>query len=41
MVDMINDGYVNVVKVETAERDEGSSDFNITEDQIPGVYMGF
>ena len=41
MVDMINDGYVNVVKMETAESDTGRSDFHITEDEIPGVYMGF
>ncbi|WP_051688689.1 HD domain-containing phosphohydrolase [Butyrivibrio sp. AE2032] len=41
MVDMINDGYVNVVKMETAEHEEGSSDFHLTEDDIPGVYMGF
>ena len=41
MVDMINDGYVNVVKMETAEREEGSNDFHLTEDDIPGVYMGF
>ncbi len=41
MVDMINDGYVNVVKMETAEHSEGSSDFHLTEDDIPGVYMGF
>ena len=40
MVDMINDGYVNVVKMETAEHEEGSSDFHLTEDDIPGVYMG-
>jgi HD-GYP domain-containing protein (c-di-GMP phosphodiesterase class II) len=40
MVDMINDGYVNVVKMETAEREEGSRDFHLTEDDIPGVYMG-
>ena len=41
MVDMINDGYVNVVKMETAEHSDGSSDFHLTEDDIPGVYMGF
>ena len=41
MVDMINDGYVNVVKMETAEHNEGSADFHLTEDDIPGVYMGF
>ena len=41
MVDMINDGYVNVVKMETAEHNEGGSDFHLTEDDIPGVYMGF
>ena len=41
MVDMINDGYVNVVKMETAEHEEGTNDFHLTEDDIPGVYMGF
>ena len=41
MVDMINDGYVNVVKMETAENDDKSSDFHLTEDDIPSVYMGF
>jgi HD-GYP domain-containing protein (c-di-GMP phosphodiesterase class II) len=41
MVDMINDGYVNVVKMETADNDAGRSDFHLTEDDIPGVYMGF
>lgn len=41
MVDMINDGYVNVVKMETADNDEGKSGFHITEDDIPGVYMGY
>jgi HD-GYP domain-containing protein (c-di-GMP phosphodiesterase class II) len=41
MVDMINDGYVNVVKMETAETDDESSDFHITESDIPGVYMGY
>ncbi|MBP3825479.1 MAG: HD-GYP domain-containing protein, partial [Butyrivibrio sp.] len=41
MVDMINDGYVNVVKMETADTDTGRSDFHLTEDDIPGVYMGF
>jgi HD-GYP domain-containing protein (c-di-GMP phosphodiesterase class II) len=40
MIDMINDGYVNVVKMETAEREEGRGDFHLTEDDIPGVYMG-
>lgn len=40
MVDMINDGYVNVVKMETAETEEGKKDFHITEEDIPGVYMG-
>ncbi len=40
MVDMINDGYVNVVKMETAENDEGTADFHLTEEDIPGVYMG-
>ena len=41
MVDMINDGYVNVVKMETAEADENHGKFHLTEDDIPGVYMGF
>ncbi len=41
MVDMINDGYVNVVKMETADNDEGKAGFHITEDDIPGVYMGY
>ncbi|MBE5827319.1 MAG: HD domain-containing protein [Butyrivibrio sp.] len=41
MVDMINDGYVNVVKMETADSDDKSSDFHITEEDIPSVYMGF
>ncbi|MBQ3795355.1 MAG: HD domain-containing protein [Butyrivibrio sp.] len=41
MVDMINDGYVNVVKMETADNDEHSSDFHITESDVPGVYMGY
>jgi len=41
MVDMINDGYVNVVKMETAEADENHERFHLTEDDIPGVYMGF
>ncbi len=41
MVDMINDGYVNVVKMETADNDAGRNDFHLTEDDIPGVYMGF
>lgn len=40
MVDMINDGYVNVVKMETAENDDEKNDFHITESDIPGVYMG-
>ena len=40
MVDMINDGYVNVVKMETAETEEGKKDFHITEEDIPGGYMG-
>ena len=40
MVDMINDGYVNVVKMETADSDS-SNDFHITENDIPGVYMGY
>ncbi len=41
MVDMINDGYVNVVKMETAENDDQSTDFHITESDVPGVYMGY
>ncbi len=41
MVDMINDGYVNVVKMETADSDDGVRDFHITESDIPGVYMGY
>ncbi|MBO6239309.1 MAG: HD domain-containing protein [Butyrivibrio sp.] len=41
MVDMINDGYVNVVKMETAEADDDHEKFHLTEDDIPGVYMGF
>ncbi len=41
MVDMINDGYVNVVKMETAENEGNTSDFHLTEEDIPGVYMGF
>ncbi|MBP5330660.1 MAG: HD-GYP domain-containing protein, partial [Lachnospiraceae bacterium] len=41
MVDMINDGYVNVVKMETAENEEGSDDFHLREEDLPGVYMGY
>ena len=41
MVDMINDGYVNVVKMETADSDDETGDFHITESDIPGVYMGY
>jgi HD-GYP domain-containing protein (c-di-GMP phosphodiesterase class II) len=41
MVDMINDGYVNVVKKETAETDDGSKNSHLNEDVIPGFYMGF
>jgi HD-GYP domain-containing protein (c-di-GMP phosphodiesterase class II) len=41
MVDMINDGYVNVVKMETAENDGETNDFHLKEEDIPGVYMGF
>ena len=41
MVDMINDGYVNVVKMETADNDEGGNNFHLTESDIPGVYMGY
>ncbi len=35
MVDMINDGYVNVVKMETADNDDTNS-FHLTEYDIPG-----
>ncbi len=41
MIDMINDGYVNVVKMETAENDDGKSEFHIREEEVPGVFMGF
>ncbi len=41
MVDMINDGYVNVVKKETAEADDGTRNAALNEDTIPGYYMGF
>ncbi|MBQ6587108.1 MAG: HD domain-containing protein [Butyrivibrio sp.] len=41
MVDMINDGYVNVVKMETADSEEGANNFHLTESDIPGVYMGY
>ncbi|WP_029231528.1 HD domain-containing phosphohydrolase [Butyrivibrio sp. VCB2006] len=41
MVDMINDGYVNVVKMETADNEDGSNKFHLTESDIPGVYMGY
>ncbi|SFC44250.1 HD-GYP domain-containing protein [Butyrivibrio sp. YAB3001] len=41
MVDMINDGYVNVVKMETSDSDEDSKDFHLSESDIPGVYMGY
>lgn len=41
MVDMINDGYVNVVKTETAENEDGVNDIHIHEEDLPGVYMGF
>ena len=41
MVDMINDGYVNVVKMETADSEEGTNNFHLTESDIPGVYMGY
>ena len=41
MVDMINDGYVNVVKMETAENDDQTGNFHITESDVPGVYMGY
>ena len=41
MVDMINDGYVNVVKMETAENEDGTNDIHIHEEDLPGVYMGF
>ena len=38
-VDMINDGYVNVVKMETAENEEGSDDFHLREEDLPEVYL--
>jgi hypothetical protein len=38
MVDMINDGYVNVVKMETAENEEGSDDFHLREEDLPSIY---
>ncbi len=41
MVDMINDGYVNVVKMETAENDDQTGNFQITESDVPGVYIGY
>ncbi len=41
MVDMINDGYVNVVKKETAEADDATKASRLSEDTIPGFYMGF
>ena len=40
MVDMINDGYVNVVKMETAEDEGGDDKLHISEEDIPGLYMG-
>lgn len=40
MVDMINDGYVNVVKMETAENEDGTNDIHIHEEDLPGVYLG-
>ena len=40
MVDMINDGYVNVVKMETADSDETNS-FHLTQSDIPGVHIGY
>ena len=40
MVDMINDGYVNVVKMETAEDESGDDKLHISEEDIPGLYMG-
>ena len=40
MVDMINDGYVNVVKMETAEVDGAEEKFHLSEGDIPGLYMG-
>ena len=39
MVDMINDGYVNVVKMETAENEDGTNDIHIHEEDLPGVYL--
>ena len=41
MVDMINDGYVNVVKMETADSEDGSDRLHLREEDIPGLYMGF
>ena len=41
MVDMINDGYVNVVKMETVDSDDGSDRLHLREEDIPGLYMGF
>ncbi len=41
MVDMINDGYVNVVKMETSENDDQTGNFHITESDVPGVYIGY
>lgn len=38
MVDMINDGYVNVVKMETYEQDENNN-FHIREEDITSLYM--
>ncbi|WP_051538262.1 HD domain-containing phosphohydrolase [Butyrivibrio proteoclasticus] len=39
MVDMINDGYVNVVKMETYDQDETRANFHLTEEDIPTLYM--
>lgn len=39
MVDMINDGYVNVVKMETAENEDGTNDIHIHEEDLPGFYL--
>jgi len=40
MVDMINDGYVNVVKMETVEDEGGDDKLHISEEDIPGLYIG-
>ncbi len=41
MIDMINDGYVNIVKIETYEHEENVDNFRLTENDIPSIYMGF